>query len=188
MLRSYSWMGLGGALAAGGLALALRAAPEAPPTSEVAQAAALDATLCEGGMEGDLRLRLVTEAVEQDERGARLVLALETTNTTGVAQKVQRSLRILTPEGAEAGEAQLLGKGEAVPGYTVADKAALPRLADGYFRVVARGQGAEGWNETQLYVRVERGEQAPIEFDEWYAKSGVADVGGPDEPATKEVR
>jgi hypothetical protein len=188
MLKFYSWTGLGGALAVGTLALALGRAPAAPSAEAVAEAAALDATLCAGGLEGELRVRLFPSAVKGDAGESRLVLTLETTNHSGEKQDVQRSLRVLTAEGREVHTVEGMGKGAAVPGTTLADEVALPRLGDGYYRVVARGAGALGTNETQLYVRVERGEQAPIEFDEWYAKSGVADVGGPDEPAVKEVR
>lgn len=188
MLRKYLYTGLGCAVAAGGLALALgssSARPEPPPSA----ARAVDATLCEGGPEGDLRVELVPNAVKERGGRAHLVLAVETTHLTQrPGRRVERGLRILTPDGRQIGEERKLGRGEIAQGLTQADEVELPNLEDGYYRVTARAGDEAGSESSQLYVRVKKGQQEPVSFDEWYTKSGAGDFGGPDAPADGEKR
>jgi hypothetical protein len=92
------------------------------------------------------------------------------------------------PDGRQIGEERKLGRGEIAQGLTQADEVELPNLEDGYYRVTARAGDEAGSESSQLYVRVKKGQQEPVSFDEWYTKSGAGDFGGPDAPADGEKR
>lgn len=190
MTWKYGWLGAAGSLT---LAFLLNGPGvengSAPAGDHRAEApAVIDADLCEGAVEGDINLEIVPVSVRSDGKDERLNLAVETTLDTEAAQTMKRTLRVIDPFGEEIIEEKLVGEGVVRPGYTTADEIELAGLRDGYYRVVARAMAGEAWTDSEIYVLVKDGAQQPIPFADWYERSGVADVGGPDEPAAREVR
>lgn len=190
MFQPRGWHAAIFGLAAGGLAFVVSTNAAQPAASSNPPApTAVDADLCAGGVDGAVRVQLVPTKSRSDGKGERFTLAVETTNQTERDVQVRRRVRIVDPAGEAALAERTVGEGHAKVGYTAADELELPKLEDGYYRVVATADSEEGRSEDQLYVRVKEGRQMPISFEEWYLESGVADVGGPDTPpASKEVR
>lgn len=185
------YLGAAGVLVAGGLAMTMAPQGTAPtaPAAEVTTAAdAMDATLCQGGIEGEFKVELVPSQVRGSDTEERLVLSMETTNHGEADRKVMRSVRIVTPGGELAQESQRLAQGEVPVAKTTADPFELPRLADGYYRVVGQAQDGQGRTEGEVYVRVQGGRQLLVSFEDWYLKSGMSDVGGRDFAAEKGER
>lgn len=179
------WYAAISGLSAGCLAFALSFTPSPPPDEPAPAAPVVDADLCAGGVEGPVRVQLVPTESRSVGAEERFVLAFESSSTTDDRPTVQRSLRVLTPDGEEAAPPRRFEVAQASREITEASEHPLPKLDDGWYRVVATAQTETGQVQDQVYLRVQEGRQMPVSFEEWYLESGAADVGGPDEPARK---
>ena len=163
--------------AAAGLSLS---PPSVPPSEGSVE-------LCEGGTEEEVKLEIRAAAFHDDA----LEMEVELTNDRVEPVRAAFGFTVLDPKGKRVLPQRLFAPRSAPAGHSTAERFTVGALPNGYYRVEARAlsQAANGeiGSHAELFLRVEHGVPVPIEFDEWWDRSGVAGHGGMIAYSGKEV-
>ena len=131
-----------------------------------------------------LSVQVEPRAVRSSSQGESLEMEVIVSNGTTESLLAVYGVQFLSVDGMEVDSTPIAPHSSLPPKRAMRGSvASRPGLADGYYQVratvLARGASGEIAEASEMYLVVEQGRIRPVDFDEWYARSGIESFGFP---------